>query len=171
MRKPQHNVIDSANRASRPPSAEPIADEFHHKPRLLVVDDDGLVRVMAQLGLERHGFEVCAAPSGSEAIELYRAQGNTFAAVLLDVQMPGLDGPETLDALRRLNPAVVVCFMSGDTGAYAPEELLQRGASRVIFKPFRLDHLASILLTLLQDGGDDGCLSNRVLHSAIDATS
>jgi hypothetical protein len=58
---------------------------------------------------------------------------------------------QTLDGLRKLNPAVLVCFMSGDTGAYHPEELGQRGAVHVIAKPFRMEQLISVLRWLVQE--------------------
>jgi CheY-like chemotaxis protein len=110
-----------------------------------VVDDEHFVRSMLQLGLERNGFDVWLAANGREAIDLYRLHQDRIAVVLLDVRMPGLDGPGTLDALRELNPQVLACFMSGDAGAYDPQELLQRGAARVIAKPFHLDPLADTL--------------------------
>lgn len=112
---------------------------------LLVVDDEHLVRIMLQLGLERHGFGVWLAANSREAIELYRAHREDITLVLLDVQMPGLDGPHTLDALRELDPDVRACFMSGDTGTYTPEELRQQGAACLIAKPFFLGDLANIL--------------------------
>jgi DNA-binding NarL/FixJ family response regulator len=64
--------------------------------------------------------------------------------------MPGLDGPQTLEALRELNPEVLVCFMSGDASAYEPEGLRQRGAACVIAKPFRLEDLANVLRLVTQ---------------------
>lgn len=118
---------------------------------VLVVDDDKLVRIMIKLGLERNGFEVWLATDGREAIELYRDQREQIAVALLDVRMPGLDGPATLDALRALNPDLPSCFMSGDLGSYEPEELLQRGAAHIIAKPFQLDHLVDILRLLVRD--------------------
>ena len=65
--------------------------------------------------------------------------------VLLDVDMPGLDGFQVLEILREVNPEILACFMRRDTGLYEPEELLQRGAAHVIAKPFRLDNLVNIL--------------------------
>lgn len=129
---------------------EPPVRQHHGKPGVLVVDDDRLVRLMVQLGLERNGFEVLLARDGREAIELYGEQQESIAVLLLDVRMPGLDGPATLDALRAINPDVPVCFMTGDGGGYEPEELIQRGAAYVIGKPFLLDHLADILRLLAQ---------------------
>jgi CheY-like chemotaxis protein len=112
---------------------------------VLVVDDDHLVRILVRMGLERNGFAVWLASNGLEAIEVYRTHRERIAVVLLDVRMPDLDGPHTLDALRELNPAVPACFMTGDVGDYAPEDLIRRGASYVIDKPFVLNDLARLL--------------------------
>jgi two-component system cell cycle sensor histidine kinase/response regulator CckA len=123
----------------------PTDRQFRHKLRALVVDDEHPLRNIVQLGLERHGFEVLVASSGREAIELYRAHRETISVVLLDVRMPRLDGAQTLDRLRELNPAVLACFMSGDTGAYSRDDLIGRGAACVIAKPFQLDELTHVL--------------------------
>jgi CheY-like chemotaxis protein len=117
---------------------------------VLVVDDEHLVRALLQLGLERDGFEVWSASNGREAIDLYREHRERIAAVLLDVRMPGLDGPATLAALRELSPEVRACFMTGDPAAYDPERLQQHGAAYFIAKPFRLDELGDILRLLVQ---------------------
>jgi CheY-like chemotaxis protein len=117
---------------------------------VLVVDDDHLVRILVQLGLERDGVDVWLAADGREATRLYRAHRESITVVLLDVHMPGPDGPATLDALRGLNPDVLVCFMSGDTGDYDPQELLRRGAARIIAKPFPINQLANDLRLLTQ---------------------
>jgi CheY-like chemotaxis protein len=117
---------------------------------VLVVDDDHLVRIMVQLGLERNGFNVWLASNGREAIRLYRTHRDRIAVVLIDVRMPGLDGPAAVDALRSLNPEVQICFMSGDTGDYGPEELRRHGAVHVIAKPFLVNELAKVLRLIAQ---------------------
>jgi DNA-binding NtrC family response regulator len=122
--------------------------QFGEKPGVLVVDDEHLARSMVQLGLERNGFEVCSAPHGREAINLYRAHGEAIDVVLLEVRLPGLDGPQTLDALRELNRELPACFMGGDTGAYAPDKLAKRYDAQVIAKPFMIDDLVDILRRL-----------------------
>jgi CheY-like chemotaxis protein len=149
MRPLNRKLNRPAAEGSEPAGAESTGRQSRAKPGVLVVDDEHLVRIMVQLGLERNGFEVWLASSGREAIQLYRKHRGRIAVVLLDVCMEGLDGPQTLDALRELNPSVLVCFMSGDTGAYRPEELRQRGAAYVIAKPFRLDQLANTLRLLV----------------------
>ncbi len=129
-------------------AAETPANDFHPipgKPVILVVDDEALVRSFLQVALERYGFAVWPVASGHEAIELYRRQGRHVALVLLDVCMGGLDGPQTLTALQRINPNIRCCFMSGDTGKYAEKDLLHMGAGRVFNKPFQLADLADFL--------------------------
>jgi CheY-like chemotaxis protein len=133
----------------------------HEKPGVLVVDDKRFVRIVLQMALERNGFEAWLAANGREAIRLYRMHRESIAVVLLDVRMPGLDGPATLDALRDLNPDVQVCFMSSDTGVYDPEALRKHGAARVIAKPFRLDDLANALLSLIRGEPTDALRSGK----------
>jgi CheY-like chemotaxis protein len=105
---------------------------------------------LLQLGLQRAGFDVWLASNGREAIDVYREHRESIGVVLLDVRMPGLDGPGTLDALRELNPAVRACFMSGDTGAHHSQQLLRRGAASVLAKPFHLKELADQLRLVAQ---------------------
>jgi CheY-like chemotaxis protein len=120
------------------------------QPGVLVVDDEHMVRIMLQLGLERSGFGVWLASNGQEAIQLYREHRESIDVVLLDIRMPGLDGPQTLEALREMNPDIRACFMSGYLGDYAPEELRQHGAACVLPKPFLLADLAGVLRLVAQ---------------------
>jgi CheY-like chemotaxis protein len=141
--------------------------QLRDKPGVLVVDDDHFVLHMVQLGLERSGFDVWLAPGGREAIRLYQKHRDSIAVVLLDVRMPDLDGPQTLEVLRRLDPDVRACFISADTGAYDQEQLRQLGAACVVTKPFRLEDLANVLRLvtqgvpagLLTAGGTSPCVS------------
>jgi CheY-like chemotaxis protein len=145
MPQPDRTLLDPpAPAAAGEPTVGPPGD----RPGVLVVDDEHMVRIMVQFGLERNGFDVWAAATGGEAIALYRERREHIAVALLDVRMPGLDGPETLKALREVNPELLACFMSGDLGTYEVEELLTLGARCVIGKPFRLDELAHTLRRL-----------------------
>jgi len=116
----------------------------HH--HILVVDDDPHVRAMLGTALKSFGFAVTLASGGTEAIQTYQQGRGAIDLVLLDVRMPGLDGPETLAALRKADPAVRCCFMSGHAAMYSEAELLGMGAAGVIGKPFgKLDALADRL--------------------------
>jgi CheY-like chemotaxis protein len=152
------SIMRQLDKPFSPPTATGRAAESESPPRqpperpgVLVVDDEHLVRIMVQLGLERSGFDVWLASSGREALQLYREHRDCIAVVLLDVRMPGLDGPATLSALREMNPAVRACFMSGNMGDYEPEDLRRRGGDQVITKPFLLSDLAKVLRKLAQD--------------------
>jgi len=125
------------------------APQNRKKTGVLVVDDEHLVRIMVCLGLERMGFDVWVASNGREAIDLFGEHRDDIAVVLLDVLMPGLDGLQTMTALREQNPDIPVCFMSGDTGNRKPSELVQRDGVSFIAKPFLLDDLANILRLLI----------------------
>lgn len=127
------------------PAAAPSAQLSGGKPGVLAVDGEPLSRIMVRLGLQRHGFHVFSAADGREAIDLYEEHRRDISVVLLDVELSGLDGPQTLDVLRGLNPEVPACFMTASLGDHEPDELMERGAACVIAKPLQLDHLASIL--------------------------
>jgi CheY-like chemotaxis protein len=118
------------------------------KPGILVVDDEECVRGTLNLALRPQGFAVWLAANGPEALELYRHHRETIDAVLLDVRMPGLDGPQTLAGLKELNPQVRCCFMSGDLGSYTEERLRNLGAAAVLLKPFRLPEVTQVLWEL-----------------------
>jgi anti-anti-sigma factor len=112
---------------------------------VLVVDDDAAVRGLLSFGLEREGHEVWSAVNGRQAIELYRRNIDRIAAVLLDVLMPGMTGPQTLAALQDLCPTVQCCFMSGNASLHTEKELLAIGAVHVFRKPFGFNELFETL--------------------------
>jgi CheY-like chemotaxis protein len=101
-----------------------------------VADDDAQVRVLLQIYLDRVGFAVWMTGGGAEALEVYRRHQQDIAIVLLDIHMPGMTGPQTLQALQALNPDVRCCFMTGDSGNYAAETSSAQAAVPVLHKPF-----------------------------------
>jgi CheY-like chemotaxis protein len=132
-----------------------MADEPHPAtpaPGILVVDDDQIVLGLLKTVLVREGFQVWASPSGHDALDVYGRNRDGIDLVLLDVCMPGLDGPGTLAELRRVNPAVRCCFMSGNTGPYSPEDLLGLGSLHFFEKPFQLVPLVERLGQLARGG-------------------
>jgi CheY-like chemotaxis protein len=117
--------------------------------RLLLVDDEDDIRRVAKLSLERvGGWEVVPAASSTEAVAA--AERGGFDAVLLDVMMPDVDGPATLERLRPiLGPHVPVVFLTAKVQPADVERLRGLGATGVLAKPFdpmRLpDELAQVL--------------------------
>jgi DNA-binding response OmpR family regulator len=112
------------------------------------VDDDAALRHLLNLALQRQGFRVWLAASGAEAVALFQRERGGIDLALLDVCMPERDGPQTLADLRRLDPDLPCCFMSGHTAQYSHDDLLNLGAARFFDKPFRLDEVTDALATV-----------------------
>jgi CheY-like chemotaxis protein len=107
-------------------------------PRLLLVEDDESIRAIAHLSLERlGGWQVVDAPCGEDALRLLTA-GEHFAAIVMDVMMPGLDGPATLRRLQDegLLVGTPVVFLTAKAQRVERERLNALGAAGVIAKPF-----------------------------------
>jgi two-component system, OmpR family, response regulator len=119
------------------------------RPEVLIVEDDVAVLRLVERALRHHGFDPVPAPGGAEALALCRGRAQAIDLALIDVQMPGMDGPQTLAALRQLNPRLQAVFMSGHTGKYSAEDLFATGAARVVQKPFPLAEVAQTLWALV----------------------
>jgi len=121
---------------------------------ILYVEDDADIRTIAQLALEAvGGYTLKSCASGQEALETVAA-GYHPDLILLDVMMPGLDGPGTLSGLRRLprtmeTPAV---FMTAKVQASEIAYYMSLGAIGVLAKPFDPMQLAAQVRTLWESG-------------------
>jgi CheY-like chemotaxis protein len=115
------------------------------RPGILVVDDDVGIRALLSDVLWQEGFIVWLAGNGLQALELYQELRAEIDVVLLDIQMPHMDGPQTLTAMRRLCPGICCCFMTADGGFYTERDLFARGAVHIFRKPFRLHEIAQAL--------------------------
>jgi len=148
------SVVENLMMLHRDRLAE-LPESFHVTPRkcgILVVDDEASMRGMLNIGMREQGFAVWAATGGQEALDLYQRHHESIDVVLMDVRMPGLDGPQTLAALQAVNPQVRCCFMSGDLGSYTEERLKGLGAAAIHWKPFPLDEVARSLWQLAGNG-------------------
>jgi CheY-like chemotaxis protein len=120
---------------------------------VLVVDDDSVVRQVLAAMLASRGYEPLPVAGGGEAVEICRTRPGVVAAAVLDVKMPGMDGPATLDALLALSPGLPCVFVSGHTGDYSEPELLARGASAVLNKPVAAAQLGDAVAAAINRGG------------------
>ena len=104
--------------------------------RVLVVDDDDIILEVAQMSLEAvAGWDVITASSGAEAVTTARAE--VPDAIVMDVMMPDVDGPATLERLRPiLGPGVPVVFLTAKVQPADIERLRGLGATGVLAKPF-----------------------------------
>lgn len=123
---------------------------MNEKRRVLLVDDEPDILTLARISLERvGGFSVDACASGEAA--LAKAAASPPDLVVLDVMMPGMDGPSTLKVLRG-NPATAslpVVFMTAKVQPQEVERYLGLGALGVIAKPFDPLSLPGELRTLM----------------------
>jgi CheY-like chemotaxis protein len=105
--------------------------------KILIVDDDEDIRTVSEVVARRVGqWEVVLAASGEEALE--RASAEQPDVILLDVMMPGMDGPATLERLRD-DPAtssIPVIFLTAKAQSHEVERYMALGADGVIVKPF-----------------------------------
>jgi DNA-binding response OmpR family regulator len=120
---------------------------------ILVVDDQADLRAMLGIALGEEGFAVWLAANGREAFDLYQCHRKMIDVVLLDVNMPDLNGPQTLAALQELDPQICCCFLSADFDSYTEDGLRGLGAAAVLQKPFPLHELALVLWQLVSRAG------------------
>ena len=102
--------------------------------RILVIDDDELLRRFLVALLERRAYSVQSTDSGEAGIKL--AAETDFDLVITDMVMPGMEGLETIQQIRRHKPAIKILAVSGaDKGDYL-QRAEQVGANAVLAKPF-----------------------------------
>jgi CheY-like chemotaxis protein len=111
---------------------------------ILVVDDERAVREMISLGLTTQGYRVLTAANGADAIALFERQAKEVRLVLLDTDMPVLDGKATIPLLRACTPTVPIVLMSGEVDTNSSTDALPQ-----LVKPFQLDELLRTVATQL----------------------
>jgi DNA-binding response OmpR family regulator len=111
---------------------------------ILTVDDDPQVQKLLKSFFESQGFRVILAGSGEEALQ---AMAQKPLAVLLDVNMPGMDGLVALKKIKAGNPKIPVIMASGAGEEAIVRESLDAGAYDFVAKPFNLEYLETVVLT------------------------
>jgi CheY-like chemotaxis protein len=118
--------------------------------RILLVDDEGLLRNMGREMLQELGYEAVLCSDGQEAVEVFGKRPRDFSAVVLDMIMPRMAGEECFLRLREINPGVRVILSTGYSGHTRIAELLDKGAAGFLPKPYNINALAEILQKVLQ---------------------
>lgn len=160
------------------------------KPRILIVDDEEVVRSLLVRALESDGYEIETMSDGAAAGE--RVKSGNYNLLITDLKMPGISGADLLGILKRNNPFVEAIVMTGYPTVESAVEALQMGAYDFICKPFdihdiamkirrclerqrlnasfvKLSELDSLCaLTRVQEGQPEG-YSARLLRAALDA--
>ncbi|HQO26675.1 MAG TPA: PAS domain S-box protein [Acidobacteriota bacterium] len=142
-------------RVEAPPSGE--ADLAEEEPagrgsaRLLVVEDEAMVRKMVCDILRSHGYRVMEAAGPDEALGLMAAESEPVDLVLTDVIMPRMNGRELYERLRQIQPGVRVLYMSGYPAEVIAEQGLVREAIHFLQKPFSVRTFLETLRGVLED--------------------
>jgi DNA-binding response OmpR family regulator len=122
--------------------------------KILVVDDDpGMLDTLMDV-LSATGYETSVAASGNAALEM--AQTGRFDLVLMDVQMPGLNGVQVLHALRVLDPTIVVIMMTAYTGDELVAESQRTTGFSVLSKPLDLDQVLPLVKSIVSSRAGRG---------------
>jgi CheY-like chemotaxis protein len=116
---------------------------------LFVDDEENQVRLM-QGFLERKGFRVLIARDGAEAIEVHRRHKDEIAVVILDLELPRLNGWQAFQRMRQLQPNLDALFATGFLSADAEAEMDKNHPVTVIQKPYRLDEVLDKISAALE---------------------
>jgi two-component system cell cycle sensor histidine kinase/response regulator CckA len=145
---PVHHGAPAVAAPSAPKADEPT--DWSGGGRVLLVEDEDPVRMVAERALVRKGYTVTSARDGDEGLEIVRG-GGAFDLVVSDVVMPGMDGPTMAKEIRKLQPNLPVLFMSG----YAEEQLRKEIAienMHFIPKPFSVQQISDKVAGVLGAG-------------------
>jgi signal transduction histidine kinase len=140
-----HEASDPAVEEAAPPRAASVDGR---SARVLLVDDDDAVRRVVRGGLELRGFEVLDASSGEAALDLAAKRPEI---AVIDYAMPGMDGAQTAEQLRRLMPQLPIILASGHPDTASIERALG-GQATVLRKPFDIGELSDTMSRMLAAG-------------------
>ena len=104
--------------------------------RILIVEDEDVIRDFIVINMRRAGYEVTDVDSGEAALEVFGKNAGNFDIVLLDVSMPGIDGFEVCKQIRAASPSIGIIMVSAKTQEMDKVSGLMLGADDYIAKPF-----------------------------------
>ena len=137
-------------RAAIPRESEEKNTIINGKGSILLVDDEkGVIEVCSEM-LESLGYQVTAVSSGKEAIEALTSAKERMDLVILDLVMPRMNGRQTFEKIRALDPDIKVVVSSGFSREDEIEKMMQQGCDGYILKPFDMSTLSKKLDAVLK---------------------
>jgi len=118
------------------------------KTKIMVVDDEHLIRWSLEQNLKKQGYEVCTAGTGEDALRLAREEQPDL--VLLDYHLPGINGLEVLQRLKEIDDDILVIMVTAQGGLETAVNTMRHGAYDYINKPFNLDEMAIVIRKALE---------------------
>lgn len=143
-------LLPVGQNSSAKPEESPEMGLLAGQGHVLVVDDEPLVRQVAQIALERLGYSVTLAEDGPAAINLFRTMAPDISVVLLDMSMPGMSGEEIFRHLRAIRPDIKVILSSGYNEAEAISRFNGKGLQGFIQKPYTSGRLGEAVRSVLR---------------------
>jgi CheY-like chemotaxis protein len=132
-----------------------VAQVLPHPPRVLLVEDDGLVRRVVAETLRRVGSPVVAVESGREALVAWEGRKEPIELLVTDVVMPEMRGEDVAQTLLERDPKLRVLFITGYVDRALDLTAFRR--ARILRKPFSSDELVRVMTELLgEDSADSG---------------
>jgi len=119
------------------------------KTKIMVVDDEHLIRWSLEQNLKKQGYEVCTAGTGEDALRLAREEQPDL--VLLDYHLPGINGLEVLQRLKEIDEDILVIMVTAQGGLETAVNTMRHGAYDYINKPFNLDEMAIVIRKALEN--------------------
>src|SRR6266702_3156873 len=116
--------------------------------RILIIDDERPILMTLEALLQRHGYQVDAAPTASQGLKLLKSKSPTL--VLLDLQLPDADGLEMLDRIKAELPQIQVIILTAHDSLHNAIESIKRGAYHFISKPYAPEELLSLVEKALE---------------------
>ena len=110
---------------------------------ILVIDDEAIMQEILGDFLREEGYRVDVAGSGEEGLE--RAQDRSYDCAIVDLMMPGIDGIETMQQLRLIDPSLPVIMVTAFASVESAVEAMKQGAYEYITKPFKNDEVLVVL--------------------------
>jgi two-component system cell cycle sensor histidine kinase/response regulator CckA len=142
--KGRESILDKTRAEAEKPSKGPKASS-DRKERILVMDDDAVIRGIIRSMLVESGYEIQVAGHGIQAIQYFekaKASGSPFDAVILDLNITsGMGGDKALERLRVIDPEVKAILLTGDICHPVMNHYTILGFKTAVIKPFILDDL------------------------------
>ncbi|MEH1773538.1 response regulator [Nostoc sp.] len=107
-----------------------------HGELILVVDDEDSIREVTQTWLEKNAYKVLVASDGIDAIALYTKHQQEISVVLVDMMMPYMDGPTTINVLKKINPDIKIIGVSGLASNHEMIKILGNSVKTLLSKPY-----------------------------------
>ena len=113
--------------------------------KILLVDDESMLRETVSHMLESMKFKVVLVNDGKEAVGTYQKKSNEIDLIIMDIQMPEMDGIEAASLIWEKNPDAKIIFSSGYADPARLEELRRKGVKEVLRKPYKMKDLVDII--------------------------